>query len=132
MFDGGGVMSKEVDELVDSISNIGKYIIKRIVSAAHEAERAVAPDAPASAAATPSQGATPAPDTTSSAMVDFHLGEWRRFTEGGEAYLVIAPLRQLDGDWIMRIKLKDGTQAEYPLSNVLRNPSLVTEIDDTE
>ncbi|SMH64646.1 protein of unknown function [Acidithiobacillus ferrivorans] len=121
-------MSNEVDELVDSVTNIGKYLIKRIVAAAHEAERVVVPTDPAAenAKATPSPGATPP------AVVDFHLGEWRRFTEFGEAYRVIAPLRQSDGGWIMRIQMKDGTQAEYPLSNILRNPPLVTEIDRAE
>lgn len=104
-------MNKEVDELVESVSNIGKYLIKRIVTAAHEAERTVAPAAPGSV-------------STAAPAIDFHLGEWRRFSEFGEAYLVVAPLRQVGPDWIMRIHLKDGTQAEYPLSNILRNPPL--------
>ncbi|MHB1642053.1 MAG: hypothetical protein ACYCS8_05260 [Acidithiobacillus sp.] len=120
-------MSKEIDELVDSISNIGKYIIKRVVAAAHEAEAVVART---DSNATPCRGA--APSQAGQAAVDFHLGEWRRFMEGGEAYRVIAPLRQSDGDWIMRIQTKDGTQAEYPLSNILRNPPLVTETGERE
>ncbi|MDA8153486.1 MAG: DUF5397 family protein [Acidithiobacillus sp.] len=121
-------MGKEIDELVDSISNIGKYIIKRVVAAAHEAEGVVATSA--STNATSCRGA--APSQAGQAAVDFHLGEWRRFTEGGEAYRVMAPLRQSDGDWIMRIQTKDGTQAEYPLSNILRNPPLVTEVGEAE
>ncbi len=115
-------MTKEIDELVDSVTNIGKYLIKRIVSAAHEAERAVTPsgsDYPRSEASANSATAD------QQDVVDFHLGEWRRFHEGGEAYRVVAPLRQENGDWIMRIQLKDETVAEYPLSHIQRNPPLV-------
>ncbi len=115
-------MSKEIDELVDSVTNICKYLIKRIVSAAHEAERAVTPsgsDYPGSGVS--ANSVTTAPPE----IVDFHLGEWRRFHEGGEAYQVVAPLRREKGDWIMRIHLKDETLAEYPLSHIQRNPPMV-------
>lgn len=122
MFDGGGIMSKEVDELVDSVTNIGKYLIKRIVSAAQEAERAVAPSGSDDTGSAVSTNFNVTAATFG--IVDFHLGEWRRFCDAGEAYLVVAPLRQEKGEWIMRVQLKDGTQAEYPLSNILRNPPL--------
>ncbi|MBU2722834.1 DUF5397 family protein [Acidithiobacillus ferridurans] len=104
-------MSKETDELVDSITNIGKYLIKRVVDAAHDVEKRVEP----------SEKLTPSPVTDS---VDFHIGEWRRFTEAGEAYQVVAPIKCVGDDWIMRIQLKDGSFAEYLLSRIRKNPPL--------
>ena len=128
-------MSKEVDELVDSVTNIGKYVIKRLIEAAHEVEHAVVPAhgvgpsqaQAANAGSSPLQGATSwqgVPPEPRQESVDFYLGEWRRFTPGGEAYQVVAPLRHVDGDWLMRIRLKDGTTAEYLLSHVRNDPPL--------
>ncbi|MBN6739178.1 DUF5397 family protein [Acidithiobacillus sp. MC6.1] len=104
-------MSKETDELVDSITNIGKYLIKRVVDAAHEVEKRVEP----------SEKPNSPPVTDS---VDFHIGEWRCFTEAGEAFQVVAPIKHLGDDWLMRIRLKDGSFAEYLLSQISRSPPL--------
>lgn len=126
-------MSKEVDELVDSVTNIGKYVIKRLIEAAHEVEHAVVPEHDVGPTQTANDGRSPSHGATSrqgvtteprQESVTFHLGEWRRFTPGGEAYRVVAPLRQVDGEWLMRIRLKDGTAAEYPLSHIRNDPPL--------
>ncbi len=108
-------MSKDIDELVDSIANLGKYVIKRAVEAAHDVEGRVKPTEKS-----PEPGAAPKIPT------DFCLGEWRLFAAGGSAYRVVAPIRYLPekDDWLMRIELKDGSSAEFLLSQIHRSPLL--------
>ncbi len=110
-------MSKETKELVDAIANIGKYIIGRVVDAAHDVEKRVEPC-----------DVKPSEQQSQKADTDFLLGKWRRFTEGGEAFQVIAPICYLHekDDWLMRISLKDGTNAEYLLSQISKSPSLLS------
>ncbi len=106
-------MSKETEELVNAVANIGKYFLKLAVEASHKVENRVEPS---------SSGGPSEHCPHQSAQTDFHLGEWRRFTEFGEAYQVVSPIKHLGDDWLMRIQLKDGTHAEYLLSQIRKNP----------
>jgi cytochrome oxidase assembly protein ShyY1 len=112
--------TEDIDKLVDNIADTIKLGIRHTVESARDAGTQAE-------SAWEKVNTTATGAGTSAQKVNFHLGEWRRFCEGGEAYQVVSPLRKEGDEWIMRIQLKDGTNAEYPLSQVETNPPLVGE-----
>ncbi len=49
---------------------------------------------------------------------NFHIGEFHVFAKDGESYQVISPIKYLNGDWLMRVRLKNGNDVEYLLNNI--------------
>jgi hypothetical protein len=116
---------QDVDKVIDGVADMLKvglrYALREARSAEQAVERTWRPGADAGSGGSSANGA---PQTNTPQTLDFHLGEWRRFHEGGEAYQVVAPVRKSGEDWLMRIRLKDGGEAEYLLSQIERNPPL--------
>jgi len=105
-------MTKEVDDLVDALTSVSRFLVKRAIKAINDVE---------DWAEKPSQEST---HDTGTNATNFHIGEWHRFGELGEGYQVISPIKHLGNDWLVRIRLQDGSHAEYPLSNVRKDPLL--------
>lgn len=115
--------TEDVDKLVDNIASMIKLGIRHVVESAKDAE--VQAGSAWDSVKTTVGGCCKTAER--SPALNFHLGEWRRFSEDGEAYQIVSPLRQDGSDWIMRIHLKDGSTAEYPLSQIESNPPLTGE-----